>query len=190
MPQAYGPRPAWHDVQVAIEGPAVFDVETTFRERWEDSTPLTLNPGRLLSSLAQREPLVPRPLAEQAAPPPSPAQDATEAVQILRTYPAILPKGYDFARRASAAWRTRNTTAVAHARRLVYLEDQYLWSEEVGRHFGDGAARQPRAAPHRGDPDGARTRTGRSPSRRSSTAASSRWTCCSRPAATASRCTG
>ena len=136
MPQAFGPRPAWHDVHVAIEGPAVFDVETTFRERWEDSTPLTLNPGRLLSSLAQREPLVPRPLAEQKPPPPSPAEEATEAVQILRTYPAILPKGYDFAPAGERSVAHANTRAVAHARRLVYLEDQYLWSEEVGRHFG------------------------------------------------------
>ena len=45
MPQVFGPRPPWHDVHVAVEGPAVFDVETVFRERWEDSTPLTLNPG-------------------------------------------------------------------------------------------------------------------------------------------------
>ena len=44
------PRP-WHDVQVAIQGPAVHDVETTFRERWEDSTPLTVNPGRLCLEL-------------------------------------------------------------------------------------------------------------------------------------------
>ena len=30
---AYGPRPAWHDVQVAIRGPAVADLEAAFRER-------------------------------------------------------------------------------------------------------------------------------------------------------------
>ena len=131
-------------MHVAIQGPAVFDVETTFRERWEDSTPLTLNPGRLLSSLAQRRgPMVPRPLAEQAPPPPSPAEAATEAVQILRTYPAILPKGYDFAPAGERSVAHANTTAVAHARRLVYLEDQYLWSEEVGRHFGKALRENP-----------------------------------------------
>ena len=143
MPQVFGRRPAWHDVQVAIEGPAVHDVETTFRERWEDSTPLTLNPGRLLSSLAQREPLTPRPLPEQAPPPPAPEQDATEAVQVLRTYPAILPKGYDFAPEGERSVAHANTKAVAHARRLVYLEDQYLWSEEVGRHFGRALRENP-----------------------------------------------
>ena len=142
MPQVFGVRPAWHDVHLAIEGPAVFDVETTFRERWEDSTPLTLNPGRLLSSLVQREPLTPRPLAEQAPPPP-PAPDATEVVQILRTYPAILPKGYDFAPDGERSVAHANTKAVAHARRLVYLEDQYLWSEEVGRHFAKALRENP-----------------------------------------------
>jgi phosphatidylserine/phosphatidylglycerophosphate/cardiolipin synthase-like enzyme len=36
-----------------------------------------------------------------------------------------------------------NTKAVKHARRLVYLEDQYLWSEEVGRHFGAALRENP-----------------------------------------------
>jgi phosphatidylserine/phosphatidylglycerophosphate/cardiolipin synthase-like enzyme len=134
MPQAFGRRPAWHDVHVAVTGPAVFDVETTFRERWEDSTPLTLNPGRLVSSLSRGEDLTPRPLPEQAPPPPSPA-DAHEAVQVLRTYPSILPTGYDFAPQGERSVAYGNTKAVQHARHLVYLEDQYLWSEEVGRHF-------------------------------------------------------
>src|ERR1700712_4769226 len=32
MAAEYGARPPWHDVQVAISGPAVYDVETVFRE--------------------------------------------------------------------------------------------------------------------------------------------------------------
>ena len=142
MPQAFGPRPAWHDVHVAVTGPAVFDVETTFRERWEDSTPLTLNPGRLVSSLTRGEDLAPRPLPAQAPPPPSPP-DAHEAVQVLRTYPSILPRGYDFAPQGERSVAHGNTKAVRHARHLVYLEDQYLWSEEVGRHFGAALRENP-----------------------------------------------
>ena len=46
---AYGPRPPWHDVQIAIQGPAVADVETVFRERWEDPTPLTPQPAAALA---------------------------------------------------------------------------------------------------------------------------------------------
>ena len=54
-----------------------------------------------------------------------------------------------------------NTKAVAHARRLVYLEDQYLWSEEVGRHFGTALRENPElrliaVIPMVPDEDGAR----------------------------------
>lgn len=134
MARAYGPTPAWHDVQVAITGPAVHDVETTFRERWEDSTPLTLNPARLLSSLVQREELSPEPLGEQAPPPPA-VPDGHETVQIVRTFPVIYPKTFDFAPDGERSVMLANTKAIARAERLVYVEDQYLWSQEVGEHF-------------------------------------------------------
>ena len=130
----YGPRPAWHDVQVAIQGPAVHDVETTFRERWEDSTPLTLNPGRRLTSWLQAEDQDPKPLGEQW-PPPEPVADGHEAVQVVRTYPPILPKGYDFAPDGERSIVHGNAKAMANARHLVYVEDQYLWGREVGEHF-------------------------------------------------------
>ena len=43
----YGPRPPWHDVQLEVRGPAVGDLAWTFRERWEDPTPLDhRNPWR------------------------------------------------------------------------------------------------------------------------------------------------
>lgn len=139
MARAYGPTPAWHDVQVAIQGPAVHDVETTFRERWEDSTPLTLNPGRILSSLVHREDLAPEPLGDQAPPPP-PVPGGHDVVQILRTYPVIYPKSFDFAPEGERSVMLGNTKAIARAERLVYVEDQFLWSEEVGAHFA-GALR-------------------------------------------------
>ena len=44
MAAVYGHRPPWHDIQLMISGPAVGDVETVFRERWEDPAPLTRNP--------------------------------------------------------------------------------------------------------------------------------------------------
>ena len=134
LAKAYGPTPAWHDVQVAIQGPAVHDVETTFRERWEDSTPLTVNPGRLLSSLVHREDLVAEPLGDQAPPPP-PTTDGHDTVQIIRTFPVIAPKGFDFAPEGERSVMLGNAKAIAQAERLVYVEDQYLWSSEVGEHF-------------------------------------------------------
>jgi len=134
---AYGPTPAWHDVHLAIRGPAVHDVETTFRERWEDSAPLTANPARRLSSLLQREDQRPDALGEQAPPPP-PAGPC--AVQVLRTYPRIRPIGFDFAVEGERSIALGNAKAIARAEQFVYVEDQYLWSEEVGRHFA-GALR-------------------------------------------------
>ena len=134
MAAGYGPTPAWHDVQVALQGPAVHDVEATFRERWEDTTPLTLNPGRSLSSFLQGEDQSPEPLGEQTPPPPVVA-GGHDAVQVVRTYPKILPKGYDFAPEGERSIALGNTKAIARARSLVYVEDQYFWSEQVGRHF-------------------------------------------------------
>jgi phosphatidylserine/phosphatidylglycerophosphate/cardiolipin synthase-like enzyme len=44
---SYGLRPPWHDVQLEVRGPAIGDLEHTFRERWEDPTPLDhRNPWR------------------------------------------------------------------------------------------------------------------------------------------------
>ena len=142
LAKAYGPTPAWHDVQVAIQGPAVHDVETTFRERWEDSTPLTVNPGRLLSSLFHREDLSPEPLGNQS-PPPDPRPDGHDIVQIVRTYPVIAPKGFDFAPEGERSVMLGNTKAIAQADRLVYVEDQYLWSTDVGEHFGRALRKNP-----------------------------------------------
>src|SRR4051794_11105909 len=52
---SYGPRPAWHDIQLAVRGPAVGDVETVFRERWDDPQPLTRNPIDRASELIRRD---------------------------------------------------------------------------------------------------------------------------------------
>ena len=142
LAKAYGPTPPWHDVQVAIQGPAVHDVETTFRERWEDSTPLTLNPGRLVSSWVHREDLSPEPLGAQTPPPP-PRPDGHDVVQIIRTFPVILPKGFDFAPEGERSVMLGNTKAIAHADRLVYVEDQYLWSDDVGEHFATALRENP-----------------------------------------------
>ena len=52
----YGERPPWHDIQAEIRGPAVGDLSTTFRERWDDPTPLDhRNPWRArIARVAQR----------------------------------------------------------------------------------------------------------------------------------------
>lgn len=139
----YGPTPAWHDVQVAISGPAVHDVETTFRERWEDSLPLTLNPGRRLTSWVQGEQQVADPLGPQWPPPPVAPGPGTAGVQIARTYPPLLPVGHTFAPDGERSIALGNTKAVARAQRLIYVEDQYFWSDEVGTHFATALRNNP-----------------------------------------------
>lgn len=62
MAEVYGAHPPWHDVQAAIQGPAVGDVEAVFRERWEDPQPLTRNPLHRLADLMRREDTEPDPL--------------------------------------------------------------------------------------------------------------------------------
>ena len=63
MAAEYGATPPWHDIQAAITGPAVHDVETVFRERWEDPTPLSRNPVYVDPGPAARPRPQPRPAA-------------------------------------------------------------------------------------------------------------------------------
>jgi phosphatidylserine/phosphatidylglycerophosphate/cardiolipin synthase-like enzyme len=127
MSPRYGKRPPWHDAQVAIRGPAVGQVEATFRERWTDPTPLSRNPVYRLQDLLQREDTKADPLPDQL-PDPAPAGDLH--VQLLRTYP-YRRKGYPFAPRGERSVARGYCKAAGRARRLIYLEDQYLWSPQV-----------------------------------------------------------
>jgi phosphatidylserine/phosphatidylglycerophosphate/cardiolipin synthase-like enzyme len=95
MAAVYGPRPPWHDVQLALRGPAVGDVETVFRERWEDPQPLSRNPLHRIADLLRGDDRVHRPLPP---PLPDPPPAGSHTVQLLRTYPRRLG-GYPFAPR-------------------------------------------------------------------------------------------
>jgi phosphatidylserine/phosphatidylglycerophosphate/cardiolipin synthase-like enzyme len=92
---AFGPNPPWHDVQAQVEGPAVAALADTFRERWEDPTPLDhRNPVRRVIRKFTRQPRHPDPLPPR---PTEPSPTGTHVVQVLRTYPAKRPF-YPFAR--------------------------------------------------------------------------------------------
>ena len=129
MAAVYGKRPPWHDVQAMIRGPAVGDVETVFRERWEDPAPLSANPLRLLRDRLTHEQVVARPLPAQL---PDPEPCGTQLVQLLRTYP-YRRSGYDFAPDGERSIARAYLKALPQARSLIYIEDQYLWSAEVVR---------------------------------------------------------
>lgn len=125
---AYGRQPPWHDVQLAIRGPAVGDIEAVFRERWDDPAPLTRSPLVRLRELAHREDTHADPLPPQA---PDPSPRGTHIVQVLRTYPNRLLRGYDFAPDGERSIARGYRKALRRARALIYLEDQYLWSPQV-----------------------------------------------------------
>ena len=58
LDEQYGPRPPWHDIQIAVSGPAVGDLDLSFRERWNDPTPLAdrRTPWRALISRLAKQP--------------------------------------------------------------------------------------------------------------------------------------
>ncbi len=139
----YGETPPWHDVQAAISGPAVHDVETVFRERWEDPTALSRNPIHFLQDRVLGMDRQPDPLPEQAPPPPSP-EGGTHIVQLLRTYPNLRHgRDYPFARGGERSVARGYTKAALRARQLIYLEDQYLWGHHVGNLFAEALHRNP-----------------------------------------------
>ena len=137
----YGPRPPWHDVQLELRGPAVFDLAETFRERWEDPTPLDhRNPVRWTTARVARQPRKPKDLSP---PIEVPAAAGTQAVQVLRTYPAKRP-AFPFAPNGERSIARAYVKAFARARSLIYIEDQYLWSKEIGRLLAEALRRSPR----------------------------------------------
>lgn len=97
-------RLGWHDASSRIRGPAVADVAAHFTARWCAVT------------------------GEQAQEAPPPGAAGEVELQVVRTVPekiyGFLPKG-DF--RILEAY----TRALRSARKLVYLESQFLWSAQV-----------------------------------------------------------
>jgi phosphatidylserine/phosphatidylglycerophosphate/cardiolipin synthase-like enzyme len=153
--KVYGPTPPWHDAMVALRGPVVGDVETVFRERWEDPQPLTRNPVNWLSERIRREDRHANPLPKQL---PDPASTGAHTVQLLRTYPKRLGQ-YPFAPYGERSVAHGYTKALRRARSLVYVEDQYLWSNEVASTFAEALQAQPElrvvaVLPHYPDQDG------------------------------------
>lgn len=139
----YGATPPWHDIQAAIEGPAVHDVETVFRERWEDPTTLTHSPIILLRDRLRGLDTSPDPLPDQAPPPPS-VEGGTHVVQLLRTYPNLRHgRDYEFARGGERSVARGYTKAVKRARSLIYVEDQFLWGHHVGDVFTEALRDHP-----------------------------------------------
>ncbi|MGA8256261.1 MAG: phospholipase D family protein [Nocardioides sp.] len=150
MAEEYGANPPWHDLQAAISGPAVHDVETVFRERWEDPAPLDGSPRRWrgLGRRAGRHTSatrIPGPSALPIQSPPPPAvPDGSHVVQLLRTYPTLpSSRAYPFARSGERSVARGYTKAIERARQLIYVEDQYLWGRHLGEMLSSVLAKNP-----------------------------------------------
>jgi phosphatidylserine/phosphatidylglycerophosphate/cardiolipin synthase-like enzyme len=104
-----------HDTGVSLEGPAVTDVEKTFRERWNDST----------RTFGLEPPLPPQPLI--TSPISAPAAGGSHSVQVLRTYGITSTFfGYSWSPRGEfTAWASY-LNAIKKATSYIYIEDQYF----------------------------------------------------------------
>jgi phosphatidylserine/phosphatidylglycerophosphate/cardiolipin synthase-like enzyme len=96
-------RLGWHDASSCVRGPAVGDVVAHFAARWRAVT------GEQIEQ-----------------PPPAPAGDIE--LQVVRTVP---DKVYDFLPQGDFRIVEAYTRALRSARKLVYLESQFLWSPQV-----------------------------------------------------------
>src|ERR671932_265535 len=106
----------WHDAAARLEGPVVTDVAEHFALRWREVTGETL-------------------------PAPRAAEPAGETeVQLLRTVPEHV---YDALPRGDFRILEAYAAALRGARRLVYLESQFLWSPEIVAILTDKLRRPP-----------------------------------------------
>src|ERR1700682_812648 len=139
MAPVYGPTPPWHDAQVAVQGPAVGDLDFCFRERWDDRNPLSRDPLGILHDLLRR---TDRKASTLPPMPADPAPGGTHAVQVLRTY-ARRHGGYPVAPHGERSVARGFRKAIQRARRLIYIEDQFLWSSEIAKTFADALRANP-----------------------------------------------
>ncbi|MEU4190795.1 phospholipase D-like domain-containing protein [Kribbella sp. NPDC026611] len=140
MDARYGSRAPWHDLMLEIHGPVVGDLLRTFVERWDDPHPLDRRtPYRMVVQRLARMPRHPGTLPEAF---PDPPAAGPHAVQVLRTYAHKHP-GFPFAPRGEHSIARAYRKAFGRARRLIYLEDQYLWSGAVTESLREALDRSP-----------------------------------------------
>jgi len=97
-------RLGWHDAAAQLRGPAVADVANHFASRWQEVT------GEGLAAAAL------------------PGEAGAVDVQVVRTMPERV---YGFAPRGDFRILEAYVRALRSARRLVYLESQFLWSSQI-----------------------------------------------------------
>jgi phosphatidylserine/phosphatidylglycerophosphate/cardiolipin synthase-like enzyme len=104
----------WHDASTRLRGPAVADVARHFADRWRDVAEEDLRAPNCAPAL--------------------PADAGNVAVQVVRTVPERI---YDFEPRGDFRILEAYTRALRSARKLVYLESQFLWSSQLVQILAD-----------------------------------------------------
>jgi len=100
----------WHDAVAEVRGPAVADVAAHFTSRWREVE------------------------GEDVTVPP-PAREAGDVrLQVVRTVPE---KIYDFQPRGDFRILEAYVRALRSARKLIYLENQFLWSPQIAGILAD-----------------------------------------------------
>jgi phosphatidylserine/phosphatidylglycerophosphate/cardiolipin synthase-like enzyme len=110
-------RLGWHDATSRVRGPAVADVAAHFRTRWEEVT------GEKLPSVT----------------PPAPVGEVE--LQVVRTVPERI---YERLPNGEFTILESYLRALRSAEKLVYLENQFLWSPEIVAVLEDKLLRPPR----------------------------------------------
>ena len=106
----------WHDASAQVGGPAVVDVAEHFRMRWREVT------------------------GAELAYPETPAPAGDVELQIVRTVPERV---YTATPRGDFRILESYVRALRSARRLIYLENQFLWSPEIAEILIDKLLRPP-----------------------------------------------
>jgi phosphatidylserine/phosphatidylglycerophosphate/cardiolipin synthase-like enzyme len=112
----------FHDTHTIIEGPAVDEVETNFRQRWN---------AHPHAGLGGRTPVPARSPGEVLDPIPG----ASHFVQINRTIPPGVPSfSFVHSSHGDSSARLARVSAIRRARRYVYIEEQYLTMVDTSDH--------------------------------------------------------
>jgi phosphatidylserine/phosphatidylglycerophosphate/cardiolipin synthase-like enzyme len=111
----------WHEVSVEIEGPAVEDIETAFRQRWNDLS-RDGNWGNL-EQTATTPDTTPEQIRSRAA---TATATGSKAVQVLQTYGRDDSTSYTWSETGEFTVWASHLNAIKAAQEYIYIEDQYF----------------------------------------------------------------
>jgi phosphatidylserine/phosphatidylglycerophosphate/cardiolipin synthase-like enzyme len=140
-------RPAaetWHDVSVRVDGPVVADIARHLADGWNDNrvrmAALRREQTRHAPPGAPDLPILASPLPE----PPAPSETAERGVKLVRTVSKNVRRFLRFSPvNCFAEIEQEHLRLIGAARKLIYIESQFLRSESVAEALARAAREQP-----------------------------------------------